>query len=110
MSQRPPRPRAFRLDDRRIAVDDQPAPYAPEAVIRSQHEAIPAAAPAPIDEAELEIEAAQKSGLIARSRVCLARATLPGEFCREGSFAPSKVSFGSAGGAWPVAEERLGQG
>ena len=51
MSQRPPRPRAFRLDDRRIAVDDQPAPYAPEAVIRSQHEPIPAAAPAPIDEA-----------------------------------------------------------
>ena len=44
MSQRPPRPRAFRLDDRRIAVDDQPAPYAPEAVIRSQHEPIPAAA------------------------------------------------------------------
>ena len=25
MSQRPPRPRAFRLDDRRVAVDDQPA-------------------------------------------------------------------------------------
>ena len=73
MSQRPPRPRAFRLDDRRIAVDDQPAPYAPEAVIRSQHELIPAAAPAPIDEAELKIEAAQKSGLIARSRFSLAR-------------------------------------
>ena len=74
MSQRPPRPRAFRLDDRRIAVDDQPAPYAPEAVIRSQHESIPAAAaPSPIDEAELKIEAAQKSGLIARSRFSLAR-------------------------------------
>ena len=73
MSQRPPRPRAFRLDDRRIAVDDQPAPYAPEAVIRSQHEPIPAAAPALIDETELEIEAAQKSGLIARSRFSLAR-------------------------------------
>ena len=73
MSERPPRPRAFRLDDRRIAVDDQPAPFAPEAIIRSQHEPIPAAAPAPIDEAELEIEAAQKSGLIARSRLTLAR-------------------------------------
>ena len=74
MSQRPPRPRAFRLDDRRIAVDDQPAPYAPEAVIRSTNEPIPAAAaPAPIDEAELKIEAAQKSGLIARSRFSLAR-------------------------------------
>jgi putative membrane protein len=71
--ERPPRPRAFRLDDRRVAVDDGPAPYAPEAIIQSQHEPIPAAAaPAPIDEAELEVEAAQKSGLIARSRVTLA--------------------------------------
>ena len=72
MSQRPPRPRAFRLDDRRIAVDDQPAPYAPEAIIRSQNDPIPAAMPTPIDEAELEVEAAQKSGLIARSRLSLA--------------------------------------
>ena len=71
MSQRPPRPRAFRLDDRRIAVDDQPAPYAPEAIIRSQNDPIPAAMPTPIDEAELEVEAAQKSGLIARSRLTL---------------------------------------
>jgi putative membrane protein len=73
MSQRPPRPRAFRLDDRRVAVDDQPAPFAPAAIIQSQHEPIPAAvAPAPIDEAELEVEAAQRSGLIARSRFTLA--------------------------------------
>ncbi len=71
MSLRPPRPRAFRLDDRRVAVDDQPASLAPEAVIRSQNDPIPAGVPAPIDEAELEIEAAQKSGLIARSRVTL---------------------------------------
>ena len=71
---RPPRPRAFRLDDRRIAVDDKPAPYAPEAIIRSQHDPIPSAAPpAPIDETELEIETAQRSGLIARSRFSLAR-------------------------------------
>jgi putative membrane protein len=74
MSQRPPRPRAFRLDDRRIAVDNQPAPYAPEAVIRSRREPIPSAGPpAPIDEAELEVEAAQKSGLITRSRFSLGR-------------------------------------
>ncbi len=73
MSQRPPRPRAFRLDDARVAVDDAPAPLAPEAIIRSQHEPIPpAAAPARIDEAERQIEAAQKSGLIARSRISLA--------------------------------------
>jgi putative membrane protein len=71
VSQRPPRPRAFRLDDRRIAVDDQPAPYAPEAIIRSQNDPIPAAMPTPIDEAELEVEAAQKSGLIARSHLTL---------------------------------------
>ena len=70
---RPPRPRAFRLDDRRIAVDDGPAPYAPEAIIQSQHEPIPPAVqPAPIDDAELKVEAAQKSGLIARSRLTLA--------------------------------------
>jgi putative membrane protein len=72
VSQRPPRPRAFRLDDRRVAVDDQPASLAPEAIIRSQNDPIPAAQPAPIDEAELEVEAAQKSGLIARSRLTLA--------------------------------------
>lgn len=73
MRERPPRPRAFRLDDRRVAVDDRPAPYPPAAVIKSQHEPIPpAATPAPIDEAELKIEAAQKSGLIARSRFTLA--------------------------------------
>ena len=71
MSQRPPRPRAFRLDDRRVAVDDQPASLAPEAIIRSQNDPIPAGVPAPIDEAELEVEAAQKSGLIARSRLTL---------------------------------------
>ena len=72
MSQRPPRPRAFRLDDRRVAVDDQPASLAPEAIIRSQHDPIPVAQPPPIDEAELEVEAAQKSGLISRSRLTLA--------------------------------------
>ena len=71
MNPRPPRPRAFRLDDSRVAVDSRPAPLAPDAFILSQHDPIPAGVPAPIDEAELEIEAAQKSGLIARSRVTL---------------------------------------
>jgi len=74
MKERPPRPRAFRLDDRRIAVDDLPAPYAPAAVVRSQHDPIPTATPpALIDEAELKVEAAQKSGLITRSRFSLGR-------------------------------------
>jgi putative membrane protein len=74
MRERPPRPRAFRLDDRRVAVDDQPASLLPEAIISSQNDLIPAAPPrAPTDEAELEVEAAQRSGLIVRSRLTLAR-------------------------------------
>jgi putative membrane protein len=69
MSPRPPRPRAFRLDDPRIGVDDAPAPSAPAAIIQSQHEPIPAStAPARIDEAERQVEAAQKSGLLSRPR------------------------------------------
>jgi putative membrane protein len=73
MRERPPRPRAFRLDDRHVAVDDRRAPDPLAAVIQSQHEPIPpVAGPRGIDEAELRVEAAQKSGLIARSRLTLA--------------------------------------
>jgi len=73
MTERPPRPRAFRLDDKRIAIDDTPAPLAPEAIIRSQNEPIPSgAALASIDEAELKVEAAQKKGLLSRSALSLA--------------------------------------
>ena len=69
---RPPRPRAFRLDDARIAVDDGPAPLAPEAFVQSQNAPIPAdSGRAPIDEEERQIEAAQKSGLLARWRFSL---------------------------------------
>ncbi len=72
MSQRPPRPRAFRLDDVRVAVDDAPAPPTPAAIIQSQHEPIPPMTGAPpLDEAELEVEAAQKSGLLSRWRFSL---------------------------------------
>ena len=72
MSQRPPRPRAFRLDDSRVAVDDQPASLIPEAIIRSQNDPIPAAAAARRStKPSSKIEAAQKSGLIARSRLTL---------------------------------------
>ncbi len=72
MNQRPPRPRAFRLDDARVAVDDAPAPIAPSAIIQSSHEPIPSeTAPAPIDEAERQVEAAQKSGLLSRWRFSL---------------------------------------
>ena len=73
MKERPPRPRAFRLDDSRVAFDDAPAPQAPAAIVRSQNEPIPAStAPAAIDEAERQVEAAQKSGLLARWRFSLA--------------------------------------
>jgi putative membrane protein len=70
MNERPPRPRAFRLDDTRVAVDDGPAPLAPEAVIQSHNDPIPVTAQT-IDEAELEVETAQKSGLLARWRFSL---------------------------------------
>ena len=73
MSQRPPRPRAFRLDDARVAVDDGPAPLSPAAVIHSQNEPIPVATlPPRIDEAERQVEAAQKRGLLSRRRFSLA--------------------------------------
>jgi putative membrane protein len=75
MSERPPRPRprAFRLDDARVAVDDAPGPLAPAAVIQSQHDPIPAETRSPpIDEAEREVEEAQKSGLLSRWSLSLA--------------------------------------
>jgi putative membrane protein len=79
MTERPPRPRAFRLDDARIAVDDGPAPFAPAAVIQSQHDPIPpTTAPLKINEAEFEVEAAQKSGLLARWRFSLAGLLMTG--------------------------------
>ena len=69
MSEHRPRPRAFRLDDERIAVDDAPAPPAPTATIRSQSAPIPEKSAAePIDEAERAVEAAQRTGMLARWR------------------------------------------
>jgi putative membrane protein len=52
----PPRPRAFRLDDEKVVVDDRPTPIPPEAK------------PPPLDETELEIEAAQQAGVARRWR------------------------------------------
>jgi len=73
MSDPRPRPRAFRLDDERVAVDDAPAPTAPTATIRLQDAAIAeASASEPIDEAERAVEAAQRSGMFARRRPKLA--------------------------------------
>lgn len=69
MSERRPRPRAFRLDDERVAVDDARAPLAPAATIRSQSGPIPETGAAePTDEAERAVEAAQGAGMLARWR------------------------------------------
>jgi len=69
MNEPRPRPRAFRLDDQSVAVDDAPAPIAPAAVIRSQTNPIPTSTRAdPLDEGERQIEAAQRSGMTRRWR------------------------------------------
>jgi putative membrane protein len=79
MTERGPRPRAFRLDDQRIALDDAPAPIAPTAVIRSDPTPIPASTrPEPIDETERQIETAQNSGLRKRWRPTLGALTAAG--------------------------------
>lgn len=73
MTERSPRPRAFRLDDARVAVDDAPGPLQPAATIRSQNEPIPPSTTEPkIDDAERKVEEAQRSGLLSRSRLGLA--------------------------------------
>jgi len=73
MSEHRPRPRAFRLDDERVAVDGAPTPAAPTATIVSQTGAIPErTAPEPIDEAERAVETAQRRGMLARWRPKLA--------------------------------------
>jgi putative membrane protein len=64
-----PRPRAFRLDDQRIALDDAPAPLAPTAVIRTESAPIPPdTRPEPLDETEKRIETAQGAGMARRWR------------------------------------------
>jgi putative membrane protein len=76
MTEHRPRPRAFRLDDQRVALDDAPAPVAPTAVIRSETTPIPATTRAePLDETERQIEAAQNSGLRSRWRPTLGAVT-----------------------------------
>jgi putative membrane protein len=72
MSEEPPRPRprAFRLDDERIAVDDAPAPARPTAVIRTETSHFEERSRAgALDEEELGIEAAQAAGLKRRPRL-----------------------------------------
>ncbi len=68
MSDRP-RPRAFRLDDERVSVDDARARGETAATIRTQSGPIPDASREPqLDETERAIETAQGAGMLARWR------------------------------------------
>ena len=71
MNDKTPRPRAFRLDDRRVAVDEGPSPLAPMATILSQRDPVPPEAGAPLDVVEREVEAAQSAGVAKRRRLKL---------------------------------------
>jgi len=72
MIDKSPRPRAFRLDDHRVAVDDGPSPLAPLATIMTQRDPTPVERDAPLDVVEREVEAAQRAGLAKRRRFKLA--------------------------------------
>ena len=73
MIDRPPRPRAFRLDDERVQVDDAPSPSDPAATIRTQSAPIPDdSSEPPLDATERAVEAAQGAGMLARWRPRLA--------------------------------------
>jgi putative membrane protein len=71
MNDKSPRPRAFRLDDRRVAVDDGPSPLAPMATILSQRDPAALDGEAPLDVVEREVEAAQSAGVAKRRRLKL---------------------------------------
>jgi len=72
MNDKPPRPRAFRLDDHRVAVDDGPSPLAPMATIMTQRDPTPIEGDAPLDRVERDVEAAQRVGIAKRRRLRLA--------------------------------------
>jgi len=78
MSENRPRPRAFRLDDAKVAVDDAPAPLLPKASVRSQNAAIPEATARGLDPGERDIEAAQAAGLRRGWRLSLGALALSG--------------------------------
>jgi putative membrane protein len=71
MNDKKSRPHAFRLDDRRVAVDDGPSPLAPMATIMSQRDPIPPEGDASLDVVEREVEAAQSAGVAKRRRLKL---------------------------------------
>ncbi len=65
MNDKSPRPRAFRLDDHRVAVDDAPVPLAPMATIMTERDSVP------LDVVEREVEAAQVAAVAKRRRLKL---------------------------------------
>ena len=66
MNENRPRPRAFRLDDARIAVDGAPAPPAPAATIKTEP---PDFEDGVLDEQERVVEAAQAAGFKPKLRL-----------------------------------------
>ena len=72
MSDKSPRPRAFRLDDQRVAIDDGPAPFSPMATILTEPDSVAPGDDAALDATEREIEAAQGAGVAKRRRWSLA--------------------------------------
>ena len=73
MSEPGPRPRAFRLDDAKVALDDAPPRAATSVIVESEAEPIPAQTRAEnIDAAERAIEIAQRRGILSRWRVSFA--------------------------------------
>jgi putative membrane protein len=73
MSEQRPRPRAFRLDDAKVALDDAPARAATSVIVESEAAPIPPETrAATIDAAERDIETAQQRGILSHWRVSLA--------------------------------------
>ncbi len=73
MSEHHPRPRAFRLDDSKVVLDDAPPRAATSVIIESEAAPIPPETrAAPIDATERDIETAQKRGILSHWRVSLA--------------------------------------
>ena len=66
MSERRPRPRAFRLDDGKVAVDDAPGSFAPKTIVTTEQPRFEAPPEPELDEGEREIESAQAVGVARR--------------------------------------------
>jgi putative membrane protein len=73
MSEQRPRPRAFRLDDSKVALDDSPPRASTTVIVESEAAPIPAQTRATaIDATERDIETAQKRGILSGWRISLA--------------------------------------